>query len=102
MKLSIVAIIILIIGLIAASCAPSGPVSTPTPPPTLEVRPEFHFDFLPVVLCLLGLAMYFVPTIIAITRHHINALAIFIVNFLTGWTAIGWIVALVWSVKRKE
>jgi len=46
------------------------------------------------------LAILFLPTIIAVARHHRNALAIFLVNFLLGWTGIGWIVALVWSVMK--
>lgn len=44
----------------------------------------------------------FLPTIIALARRHRNALAIFLVNLLTGWTLIGWIVALVWSVLSDK
>jgi hypothetical protein len=49
---------------------------------------------------LLSLAVFFLPTIIAVARHHRNALAIFLVNFFLGWTGIGWIAALIWSVIR--
>jgi Superinfection immunity protein len=31
-------------------------------------------------------------------RHHRNAAAIFLINLLLGWTVLGWIAALVWSV----
>ena len=48
----------------------------------------------------LVLALSFLPTIIAIARRHRNALAIFLVNLLVGWTGIGWVVALVWSVVK--
>ena len=60
----------------------------------------FFGSFVGVIGFLFSLALYFLPTIIAIARHHRNALAIFLVNFFTGWTGIGWIVALVWSVMK--
>lgn len=41
---------------------------------------------------------YFVPTIIAGKRKHHNLGAIIAVNLLLGWTLIGWIIALVWSL----
>lgn len=41
--------------------------------------------------------VYFVPWIIAASRKHNNVSAIALVNFLLGWTAIGWIVALIWA-----
>jgi Superinfection immunity protein len=30
-------------------------------------------------------------------RGHRQSLAIFILNLLAGWTAIGWIIAIVWA-----
>jgi hypothetical protein len=41
--------------------------------------------------------LYFVPSVIAARRHHHNAGAIFVLNLLLGWTALGWIAALVWA-----
>lgn len=49
---------------------------------------------------LVSLAVFFLPTIIAVARHHRNTLAIFLVNFFLGWTGIGWIAALIWSVIK--
>lgn len=43
------------------------------------------------------LFFYLVPAVIAACRRHSNAGAILALNLLTGWTLIGWIVALVWS-----
>lgn len=54
--------------------------------------------FLLLIFGVVGGIMYFVPTIIAISRGHHNALAIGILNLLLGWTFLGWIAALVWSV----
>jgi len=46
-----------------------------------------------IVACLI----YFLPTILALARGHLSALAIFLLNLFFGWTLIGWIVALIWS-----
>ncbi|HEY1447746.1 MAG TPA: superinfection immunity protein [Caulobacteraceae bacterium] len=46
----------------------------------------------------IALAIHFIPTIIAIARRKRNAVWIFVVNLLLGWTVIGWIWALVWSL----
>ena len=42
---------------------------------------------------------YFLPTIIAILRRKANTGGIFVLNLLLGWTLIGWIAALVWSLS---
>jgi hypothetical protein len=43
------------------------------------------------------LLTYFLPTIVAINRHHRNRMAIVMLNFLLGWTLIGWVAAMVWA-----
>ena len=47
-----------------------------------------------------GFVMYFLPSIIALVRSKRDTLAIFLLNLFLGWSAIGWIVALVWAVKH--
>lgn len=42
-------------------------------------------------------AIYFLPAIVAGSRDHRSAGAIFVLNLLLGWTVLGWIVSLVWS-----
>jgi Superinfection immunity protein len=37
------------------------------------------------------------PYFVALGRHHHNRGAIGVLNLFTGWTAIGWIIALVWA-----
>ena len=44
------------------------------------------------------LPLYFLPSIIALARHKRNRVAIIVVNCLLGWTVLGWVVALVWSL----
>jgi hypothetical protein len=46
-----------------------------------------------------GFVFYFLPSIIAAARSKRDLVSIFILNFLLGWTAIGWVVALVWALK---
>ena len=48
-------------------------------------------------LIVLGLC-YFAPTLIGLLRGHHNALAIFALNALLGWTVLGWIAAFIWSL----
>jgi hypothetical protein len=48
-------------------------------------------------MLILSLLIYFLPTVIALTRGHLSALAIFFLNLFLGWTVIGWVVALIWS-----
>jgi hypothetical protein len=51
------------------------------------------------------LAGYFFPSIIAVTRGHHNALAIFLLNLFLGWTGLGWLGALIWAataVMRRD
>jgi len=48
-----------------------------------------------VTFLILSALMYFLPTIIG--RHKADALGIFIVNLLFGWTVIGWFIALIWA-----
>jgi hypothetical protein len=52
-------------------------------------------------LALLTLA-YFIPTFVASARRHSNWSSIFVLNIFLGWTFIGWVVALVWSVSAKR
>ena len=43
---------------------------------------------------------YFIPTLIAFSRDHKNRNAICALNVLLGWTCLGWIGALIWSLTK--
>lgn len=45
----------------------------------------------------IGLAMYFLPTIVAGVRHVTCRGGIVMLNIFLGWTGIGWIIALIWA-----
>lgn len=55
-----------------------------------------------IILIALGIALYFLPNWIAIARKHHQGNAIFITNLLLGWTALGWIAALIWSFTAVQ
>jgi len=47
-----------------------------------------------------GFVLYFLPAIIAFARSKRDAMSILVLNFFLGWTAIGWVIALVWALKQ--
>ena len=48
-------------------------------------------------LSVVFLFLYFFPAILAKLRYPRNTAAIFVLDLLLGWTALGWIIALVWA-----
>jgi len=52
-----------------------------------------------LVLLVLAVALYFLPTIIG--RNKRNNRAIFALNLFLGWTLVGWVVALVWALTLE-
>lgn len=44
--------------------------------------------------------MYFLPSLCALSQKHKNKSAIFLLNFFTGWTFIGWVISIVWAYKK--
>lgn len=55
------------------------------------------------LLFVLYTAAYFVPTIVAIARRGAaNTGSVIVVNFLLGWTVIGWIVALAMACRSHR
>lgn len=55
-----------------------------------------------LALFVFGLAVYFLPGLIAYNRKHKNEGAIVVLNLLLGWTLLGWIIALVWSFTGTQ
>ena len=53
--------------------------------------------FVAVLALLTAFALYWLPTLVAGVRRHSNLIAIALVNFLLGWTGVGWVVALIWA-----
>src|SRR5208283_5061381 len=47
---------------------------------------------------LLAMAIaYFIPSLVALYRHHSSTGGILVINLFLGWTFIGWVIALAWA-----
>lgn len=44
---------------------------------------------------------YLLPSIIANSRKHKNKNSICVINIFFGWTILGWVVCLAWSVSSN-
>ncbi len=54
------------------------------------------FATLPALVILI----YFLPTAAAISLGHAHFQSVFVMNLVFGWTVAGWIVALVWALRK--
>ena len=50
-----------------------------------------------ILVLVLIVFMYFLPTVVANSREHKNKPAICVLNIFLGWTMIGWVIALIWA-----
>jgi ABC-type transport system involved in cytochrome c biogenesis permease component len=55
-----------------------------------------------LTLLLILIIPYFAPAIVAFARGHHQKWAIFALDLLLGWTFLGWVGALVWSLTKVE
>ncbi len=60
------------------------------------------FYVLYIILFILALMIYFLPSFIAFKRHHASRYGILIINLFFGWTFLGWVISLAWSVSKKD
>jgi len=51
---------------------------------------------------LIGVAIYFAPSLIAAARHTHNATGIFMLNLFLGWTGIGWVLAMIFAFIKDR
>ena len=65
----------------------------------MQMRDFGLFEAVAVVLIF---GLYFLPSLIAFFKQHRSSLAIFLLNFLLGWTIIVWIKALLWSIRKNR
>ncbi len=50
-----------------------------------------------IFLIVLLLALYFLPSVVAVNRRHKNRTPIILLNLFLGWFVVGWVVALIWA-----
>lgn len=51
---------------------------------------------------IIGLAVYFVPAIVAFARGHKSKIGVTLFNLFLGWTLLGWVFALIWSFGGRS
>lgn len=71
------------------------PAATQSPKPSLADAGKGAGVF--ILFCTFAFVAYFLPALVAYFRHHHNQNAICVLNLLLGWTALGWVVALIWA-----
>ena len=45
--------------------------------------------------------LYFLPSFVALVKRAKRVMIIVFLNFVFGWTIIGWLIVLAWSMKAK-
>ncbi|NLA76683.1 MAG: superinfection immunity protein [Clostridiales bacterium] len=61
---------------------------------------EAAFSGTIIILVIIGSLFYFLPTIVGCAKHQPNKGAIFALNLFLGWSLIGWVISLVWALKK--
>jgi putative effector of murein hydrolase LrgA (UPF0299 family) len=51
---------------------------------------------------LLALALYFVPSVVAVARKVTHQGSVIVINLFLGWTFIGWVVALAMACRTSR
>ena len=52
-----------------------------------------------IILFGIGLALYFLPTMLAAARKHRSVAPIAVINLFLGWTLLGWVLTLAWATS---
>ncbi len=55
-----------------------------------------------MMLLVCAVFIYLIPSVVAFSKGHRNAMAILMLNVLLGWTFLGWVAALVWAMTRDK
>jgi hypothetical protein len=55
-----------------------------------------------LVTALVAVAVYCLPMIVALVRHHRDSAPILLINLFFGWTVVGWVMCLAWSFSTTR
>ena len=56
---------------------------------------------LAIILGLMALYLYFLPMMVAAGRNHPHWPGLAFLNLVAGWTALGWLIAMVWALSLR-
>ncbi len=57
---------------------------------------------LATIFVLIGIAIYFIPSIVAFNRHVEPRVAILLLNIFFGWTFLVWVAMLIWAYQARQ
>lgn len=55
-----------------------------------------------LIFLMVFIPLYFLPTIIAIKKKHLEKNMIIIINVLLGGTGAGWVISLIWALSDSS
>lgn len=55
-----------------------------------------------ILIILIFIPSYFIPTFVAFSRKKANTGAIFALNLFLGWALVGWVGALIWALSNEK
>ncbi len=55
-----------------------------------------------MISAVIGMVVYFVPSVVAFKRNAVSKWGIFFVNLFFGWTLLIWIVTLIWACEGRK
>jgi Na+/proline symporter len=59
-------------------------------------------DTIWILLGLLAVLIYMLPTIFAFNKGHRNRWVIMIINIVFGLTLLGWLIAIIWAFNKVD
>lgn len=87
-------VLVLVAGIIAQSMVMMGFVK-----PVFSFSYSYATDMIIVSLSVIAaFFIYMIPTCVAASRRHRNTMAIAVLNLFFGWTLLGFVGCLVWSL----
>jgi len=76
---------------------------SPSLSPQVQWVPKMNDASVAFIFVIVGVAVYYVPWIVAVRNHKRLALMIGFLNIFFAWTIIGWLFLLVWaSIKDPD
>lgn len=61
---------------------------------------DSHSALIWVIIGMVILVIHFVPSYVAYSNNHRSRALILLLNIIMGWTGIGWIVLLIWALRK--